>query len=406
MVVYFSRPEDWLPGLAGIPVAKIAAIPILLALCFSISKIRWQFPPEIILLSLLLVQLWLAVPFSPVWRGGAFKEMVNFSKVLPLVLVIYWTVRSLKRLQWILFVQAGSVAAIAIASVLHGPISGGRLEGVVSGMYGNSNDLAVSIDLSLPLCLALALTTKSYWKKLAWTLAMVTMIYAVFLTASRAGVIALIVVASVCCWQVGRRSRRPYIYLFVPVAVIVVWLHAGNSLQERFEKTNDNAEAYRSARESAQQRKELLVESLRVTVQHPLLGIGPGNFAIVSGSWHVSHNSNTQMSSEGGIPAFLLYALILWRGIANAREIRRFRKTKRDYQLFSMAIEASLGAYLVGSFFASLAYQLYPYCIVAYTTALRFIVLRDSVITGRTPKADPKTSGSLVYWDSQIPTNC
>jgi O-antigen ligase len=391
MVVYFARPEDWIPGLAVIPLAKIAGILILLALAFSSSSIRWHMPQEIIFLGLLVVQLWLTVPFSTVWRGGAFNVMLDFTKVLPLVIVIYGTVRSMKRFQWVLFVQAASVAAIAITSIVHAHTSSGRLQGALSGMYGNSNDLALAIDLCLPLCLAIALTTRSYWKKIAWAVAMLAMIYAVILTASRAGALALVVVVLVCLWQLGVKSRRFYLLLLVPVAVIVLWLHSGNALRERFGQTSTGPATNRqsaSAAASTQQRKQLLIRSLEVTSQHPLFGVGPGNFAIVSGVWHVSHNSYTQISAEGGIPAFLLYVLIFWRGIANLRDIRRYRKTGRGIRLFSMALEASLVAYLVGSFFGSLAYQLFPYCLVAYTSALRLIVRRDQIVSSRAPESD------------------
>jgi putative inorganic carbon (HCO3(-)) transporter len=390
MIVYFARPEDWIPGLAAVPLAKITGILILLALVFSFSNIRWHMPWEVTFLGLLVVQLWLAVAFSPVWRGGAFNVMLDFSKVLPLVIVIYGAVRSMKRLGWILFVQAASVAAIATATIINAHILRGRLQTVLSGMYGNPNDLAVVIDLSLPLCLALALTTTSYWKKLAWTVAMLAMIYTVFLTASRAGALALVAVTLVGLWQLGVKSRRFYLLLLVPVAVFVIWLYSGNSLRERFEQTNINAAANNRDTEasgSAQQRKELLFQSLRVTAQHPLFGVGPGNFVIVSGVWHVTHNSFTQMSSEGGIPAFLLYVLILWRGIANLRDVRKYRKTGKRIRLFSMALEASLAAYLVGSCFASVAYQLFPYCLVAYTSALRLIVQRDRTVSNRASKS-------------------
>jgi O-antigen ligase len=137
---------------------------------------------------------------------------------------------------------------------------------------------------------------------------------------------------------------------------------------------------------SAQQRKELLFISLKVTAQHPLFGVGPGNFAIVSGVWLATHNSYTQMSAEGGIPAFLLYVLILWRGIANVRDISKYPKTGKRVRLFSMALGASLAAYLVGSFFASVAYQVFPYCLVAYTGVLRLIVQRDRTVLSSAPK--------------------
>ncbi len=390
MVLNFVRPEDWLPGLAAVPLAKITGILILLALFFSFSNIHWHMPPEVIFLSLLVTQLWLTVPFSPVWSGGAFRVVLDFSKVLPLVIVIYAAVRSMKRLRWILFVQAASVAGITITSIVDRHISGGRLQGVLSGMYGNPNDFALVIDLSLPLCLALALTTRSYLKKLTWTVAMLAMIYAVFLTASRGGAIALFLGASVCLWRIGVKSRRLYLLLLLPATMAVIWLYGGNFLRERFRQTGNSSTAINQGTEastSAEQRKELFYQSLRVTAQHPLFGVGPGNFRIVSGVWRVAHNSYMQVSAEGGIPAFLLYLLIFYRGLANLRNLRRFSKPDSEIDFFSMGLEASLAAYLVGSMFTSDSYQLFPYCLVAYTSALLLIARRDRAISIRIRKS-------------------
>ena len=391
MVVNFARPEDWIPGLAAVHVAKIAAILTLAALVFSSGSIRWYLPWEVIFLLLLGVQLWLTVPFSPVWRGGAFYKTLDFSKVLLLVVVMIQVVQSMKRLRWILFVQAASVAAIAITTIVNAHMRRGRLEGVLSGSYGNSNDLALMIDISLPLCLALALTTRSYWKKLAWAFAMLAMIYTVFLSASRAGALALVIVALICLWQFGVKGRRFYLVLLVPIAMIVLWLHGGHSLRERIGQTSldptTNSQKT-EASESAQARKELLLKSLEVTAEHPLFGVGPGNFVVISGMWHATHNSYTQISAEGGIPAFLLYVLILWRAIANLRAIRKYPKTEKGIRVFSMALEASLAAYLVGSFFASVAYLLFPYCLVAYSSVLRLIVQRDRIVSSRASESD------------------
>jgi O-antigen ligase len=377
MIVYFARPEDWIPGLAAVPLAKITGILIFVALGFSLGTIRWHVPRAVVFLALLVVQLWLTVPFS-FWRGGAFNVMLDFSKVLPLVAVIYATVRSIQRLRWILLVQAVSVATIAFVSIIDVHLMGGRLGSVLSGIYRNPNDLALIIDVTLPLGLALAITTRNIWKKLAWTVAMLGMTYAVILTASRGGAIAFAVAATICLWQLGMKGRRFYLLFLVPTAAVAFWLYAGSTLEQRFQQTDVALATNKQVTEafgSAEQRKELLIESLRVTAQHPFFGVGPGNFENVSGFWRVTHNSYTQVSSEGGIPAFLLYALIFWTGIATLRKVRR--QTRNRTRIFSMALEASLVAYLVGSFFLSLAYYLFPYCLVAYTSALAIIAARD-----------------------------
>lgn len=390
LVVYFARPEDWIPGLLAVPLAKITGALILLALAFSFNEIHWHIPLEVVFLIFLVAQLWLSAIFSPVWKGGAFNVMLEFSKILPLVIVMYGAVRSMKRLRWILFVQAASVASIAIATITSRKMIGGRLQGVLSGSYGDPNDLAVMIDLALPLCLALALTTRSYWKRLVWTAVMLALIYVVFLTASRTGALALVIVALMCTWKFGVTRRRLSFVLFLPVALVALWLYGGDSLRIRLGQENVNP-ATRNETEasaSAQARRALLIQSIKVTAEHPLFGVGAGNFEVVSGMWHVTHNSYTQMSAEGGIAALVLYVLILWRSVVNLRSVTRHKKARRTIRVFSIALEASLAGFLVGSFFLSLAYNFFPYCLVAYSTALRKIESKDRADSNAVSSSD------------------
>jgi O-antigen ligase len=377
LLVYFLRPEDWSPALESVPIGKIVGAFTLIALIFSLRDIRWHVPPEVIFLILLVAQMWLAVPFSPVWKWGALNYALGFTKVVPLIIVMYASIRNAKRLRRLLLLQAVCVAIVAIVSIINSHSSGGRLQGALSGIYENPNDLAFIIDLSLPLCLAFALSTKKLGNKIWWSLAMVVMVYTVLLTASRGGALALLVAAVVCVWRLGIRHRRFSLLLLVPAAIVGVWLGAGRSLEQRFEATDSrptiNPGEPNEAAASREQREALFIESLRVTAKYPLLGVGPGNFAIVSGVWRVTHNSYTQISSEAGIPALIFYVLILWRGVANLRFVRKQSGASREVRLYSMALEATLFAYLVGSFFASVAYQLFPYCIVAYTSSLRRI---------------------------------
>ena len=107
-----------------------------------------------------------------------------------------------------------------------------------------------------------------------------------------------------------------------------------------------------------------------MTAEHPLFGVGPGNFPIISDSWRVTHNSYTQMSSEGGIPALVLYVMVLWAGFKNLKRTRKLSGTNKEAKLFAGALHASLAGFVVGSLFASCAYQFFPYFLVSYTTVL------------------------------------
>ena len=370
MVVYCARPEDWIPGLSHVPFAKITGVLAWLALMFSLRQVRYSFPREVIYLALLAGQLFLASLMSPVWRGGAVQQTLDFAKVVLIVIVMSVALTTASRLRRLIFVQAASVAVIAAVAVWKGRSLVGRLEGTFGGNYSNPNDLALAIVISLPLCLALLFLSRSRLWKAAWALAMVVMLYVIFLTGSRGGFISLIVVAGVCLWEFAIRGRRRYLFLIAGLAGVTLWLSSSGMLAGRLNGTFNSQEDVASAYDSAQARQDLFWRSVAVTKQHPFFGVGPGNFEELSGSWHVTHNSYTQMSSEGGMPALILYALILWFGFKNVRATKRFGRAQRELVILAGGLQAGLAGYVVGSVFASTAYQFFPYLLVSYTTAL------------------------------------
>src|SRR5258708_5255998 len=73
--LYYYRPEDFIPGLDYIPMAKIAGIIGLVALIIGmLGGGKANVPRAVKFLWLLLVQMALCVPFA-IWRGGAFATV-------------------------------------------------------------------------------------------------------------------------------------------------------------------------------------------------------------------------------------------------------------------------------------------------------------------------------------------
>jgi putative inorganic carbon (hco3(-)) transporter len=378
MVIYFARPEEWIPGFSTAPLAKIAGILVLLALIFSLRQIRQRFPRVAIFVALLVGQLFLSSALSPVWRGGAFQLTLNFAKVLMVVLVVTATVTTVGRLRVLIFTQAVSLAAIAVAVIWKGRLILGRLEGIFGGTYSDPNDLALSIIMSLPLCLVLLFLSKSWRSKILWSTSILVMTYAVLRTGSRGGFLALVVVAAICLWEFAIRGRRPYLLGLAILTGLLLWQSAGGLLVGRLKGTlnvnDDTAAAYASA----QTRQQLFWRSVEVTKEHPLFGVGPGNFDQVSGQWHTTHNSFTLISAEGGLPALVLYVSILLCGFRNLRATMRLTPRRTESRLLAGALFASLAGYAVGSFFLSVAYAFSPYILVAYTTALLSIARKSA----------------------------
>lgn len=372
LVVYFARPEDWIPGLHLLHPAKVVGIVAILAVAAGIGSMkRKPWPREFICLTLLLVQMFLASLFSSVWRGGALGVSRDFAYVVPMILVICLAVNTLPRLRRILFWQAVSIAVIAAVAVVKFRQAGGRLEGVLNGNYSNPNDLALTIVLAIPICLAFLLRAKRGLTKFIWLGCIGVMTYAVVLTASRAGILAFGLAIVVCLWQFSIKGRYRYLLIVFGGLAVLALVTSGSTLKTRFEAIFNPAEGG-AAWGSAQQRNMLLKKSIVVTLEHPIFGLGPGNFTVASGVWHVTHNTYTQISSETGLPGFFLYMMILWCAWDNLRRIRRLTRGRNyaEIGLFTTAILASFAAFLVGSFFASEGYQYFTYFLVAYTTAL------------------------------------
>jgi len=207
------------------------------------------------------------------------------------------------------------------------------------------------------------------------------MLYAVFMTGSRGGFLGLLVAAAIFLWEFAIRGRRRYLIGLAAIAGLVLLQFAGGMIVGRIKGTFNVKEDTAGAYDSAQARQQLFWRSIEVTKEHPIFGVGPGNFDQVSGQWHTTHNSFTLMSSEGGVPALMLYGLILFYGFKNLRATKRIVHGRTESNIMARALFASLAGYLAGSMFLSDAYQFFPYFLVAYTTALFRISKRNSSLS-------------------------
>jgi O-antigen ligase len=387
--VYCARPEDWIPGLAYIPLAKFTGLFAFVALLMSAGRTKRRFrdlPQEGRYLVALVCLLIPSALLSPVWRGGALIHALDFSKVAVAWVLTFLLVTNFEKLRRIIFIQAASVAIIAVVSVAKAH-DAPRLQGVLGGIYANPNDLAFAIVLSLPFCLAFLLQARGLLRKLVWFFSMLVMAGALFLTASRGGFIEFVVAGSVCLWHFGVRGRRPQLIAACFLIGMVFLVGAGGKLKSRFAAISGdiNSSLDQSAYGSYEERQALIMTSLKGMMQYPLLGVGVHNFTTYSGRWKEVHNSYLQMGVEGGIPALVLYLMFFWSGFSNLRRLRKRRDLDPQITLFVGALHSSLVGFIVGALFSPEAYQFFPYFAVAQTSVILAIVLERE--GGASPEA-------------------
>ncbi len=369
--VYF-RPYEIFPSLKWtasiafwIALATLAVyIPTQLGLEGKISiSVR-----EIKLALVLLFAGLLSVPFASN-RLMAWSAFVEFVKVLVIFIILVNVVRTewrLKFLVWLILVVSCwmSIGAFNDYRLGRFNLPGARIEGVIGGLFDNPNDMALHLVTMIPITIAFFLTTKYVLGKLIYPLCVAVMVLGIVASFSRGGFIGLMCSIGFMVWRLARNYRPLYLGIALLVVTGFVALAPGD-FRERIATTGDS---------SSIARQNDLKRSIFILLHHPLFGVGLNNYVLFSNTDHATHNAYTQVGSEAGVPAMIIYIMFLVAAIKPLRLIGADTKEhdpKSRFRYLAAGLEASLIGYMVSSFFASVAFLWYLYYVVGYAIVLR-----------------------------------
>ncbi len=332
-------------------------------------------------LVLLLLTFWMTacIPFS-VWPGGAAQTVKDWFKTMLVYFVITGLVTTFDQFRRTVYMLAYSILALALLTVVFGDMSEGRLV-LARGRFTNPNDLAQIFLMGLPLWWYIA-TDKSLktWRRVSAGIAMALIFMMMSKTGSRGALIASLVVALVLFWR-SSVSHKVLLLFGACVLVVMAAVFLPKATKDRyFTFLSDDDQVGESALEgrieasavsSTWGRWGLLKDSITLTMLNPLFGVGAGQFVVAQdlysravrnqkGSWHVTHNTFTEFSSENGLPALLFYVLGLVFAFRATRlpPAVRARPSPQYEELNSVSfcLRLSLLSYVVSCCFGSFAY--------------------------------------------------
>lgn len=328
--------------------------------------------------------IFVGVPFS-FWPGGSWAVVSEFLKdnllCLPLIAGYFTTWERLRRV----FSTIALAGIVFIGLSLINPVSvGGRLGLAFTSTVGNPNDLAAHLLFVLPFMLYVALS-KSH--KFVFRILCLAGIGAGLLqilkTASRGGLLGLLV-GLVIAFLIGNMKARSTLFLLGPIAGIALVTVLPPSTLLRLTSLSDQG-SDGEATASFDARRLLLEKSINITLHHPILGVGAGQFSSYEGTmsdeegrhhnnWQETHNTYTEVSSEAGIPAFILF---MW-GLGGTlfvffRISRKARKMPnlRELALPAYILTAGISSFCACVFFLSFGYR--PYFVVLTGIALALL---------------------------------
>jgi putative inorganic carbon (HCO3(-)) transporter len=397
-LLLYVRPNEVLPSVFGdFPLIKIVAVVALLT--YFLGKHArgealaiWPTELRMVLLIWGLGALLMPLAASP---GDSWKMLTDiYLKVVCIFFLLINLLNTRERLRSImkLVVIWGTVLAMdAIYSFASGRFTNNerRIQGLVSGIFGNPNDLAIALNLLLPLAAGLALNSRG-WKRFFYAACAVALGMGVIATFSRGGFLGLLACVAVLLWRIGRSKRA--------ATMIGAVLVAGSFLMFMPSDYGERISTILSTDEdrtgSSQERRELLKRAASLAVTHPVIGLGIGNFHIYSIKEKLAHNAYLEIAAELGLMGLLAYLILIltplrsmWRverealsalRSDNARDAAVRARLRESYYL-SIALQAALAAYIVCTLFGSVQYQWFLYYIAAYAIAVRRIYAAEQV---------------------------
>jgi O-antigen ligase/polysaccharide polymerase Wzy-like membrane protein len=382
LALLYLRPEESFPQLAGLRMTLMVSVLALSAWTINALICRERF-----LLHLPAVRC--CFGFAVVAIGStAFSvpDLATLSdvtlemlKLLILFLLVVHLVDSEARLRTAggaVLLFTAIVGARTIWQYQHGEAlvqSDGEVRALATGIFADPNDLALAMAMALPLALGAVLGKARAWTRL-WSLATIpVLIWTIFVTNSRGGMLAL---GAAVFLFFGKKLGRVGIIVGA-LAVLLLFSFGPSRLSQL---SGDD--------ESAQGRVDAWQAGLQMLRSSPLWGVGKGQFT--EHNWLTAHNSLVLCLGELGLAGTACWIGLFYFSIRDGRRVvslpagatdssplpvpaastpPRASSPRKSIQSHSTLLQTCLVAFMVGGFFLSRTYTPPLYVYLGLTVA-------------------------------------
>jgi hypothetical protein len=321
-----------------------------------------------------------------IWPGGsiAFLSGVYFK-----TLAIFWllshtavTVPRLRQVAWCLTFMAMGLTLLAMNNYVSGVFidqaaNKDRLVGNEGSLTKNPNDLALMINVIIPLTMALLLGSSRPGTRfmLLGMLAMEAL--TVILTFSRGGFLTLGGILLLYAWKLRRQAERVWVYGILVAGLLCVPLLPSSY----FERMSTIIQTEADNTGSAGERWTDMMIAARRAISSPIIGAGVGMNVLAmnearGGGWLPVHNVFLELTLDLGVPGLLLYVGLLVSCIKSTVRIQRQAADNpdmKDLAHLAQGIHISLLAFTLAAMFHPVSYHPYFYYIAALAIAAEAI---------------------------------
>jgi O-antigen ligase len=366
--ILLLAPQNFFPILAKFRIATLAGGGAIVCLLYDwwLRRKPILITREIVVCFLIIAWAVLTLPLS-FWPAGSIGVLTDlYIKSVTIFFLLPNIVTTPARLRSIaltLVICAIPIALISLKNYVTGNFIIGsdpsfeRVLGYQSGLASNPNDMALMLNLILPLAIALFLQKPRPGLAFLCFVAVILDAAGVIVSMSRAGFIGLAITAILYFTRLVRRPGRDrkLAMTVLALAILAVPLLPSNYVERIATIADRNADPTGSA----QARWQGNIAAIRFIQQRPVFGAGLGMGMIalnMTGGplWHDVHNVYLQYAVDLGIPGLVLFVLLMFGVISAVRSARNSSAelpALRNVFLLDEAIQISLVVFAATSFF-------------------------------------------------------
>jgi O-antigen ligase len=379
---------EQVPPVAGSPAIKLAGAVLVLVLLKDLALLRLlREQPALACAAIFLVAwagasvLWAEDP--AVAAGGAFRLALG----VVFLFVVYAAIRERQHVRWLVYAfVTGAVVVVLMGVAGFAPVEGG---GRFGGAVGNPNELASSLVPALALGGFALMSGRSRNARILLGVSLAATTYALLLTGSRGGLVALAVSLVVAVVAGGVFRPRIFAVLFVVVGIGITYYGfiAPPVSKDRLAEFTA---------EGGTGRIDLWTVSALVAADRPALGVGAGNFPVVESRYaaetvnlpavrfivdtpKVAHSTYLGLQAELGVVGLGAFLLIVVLALVSATRAIRTASAAGDRELeyFARGVLVALVGLLVAAAFGSLEYHKQLWLLLGFATAMAAVTARS-----------------------------
>lgn len=382
LICTFLRPQDWMVGFYGMPLIFILSILTLVCLIFERSKGE---TPGLINVpqNRLIVGLFLAVIMSHVthtYFEGMTLAIQSFYVNVVLFFIILNTLNTPRKFKIAVWFIAALILLLAFQGIFQASHGFGwagqeitqdlsqmrnaatgeviehasfRINWV--GIFNDPNDLALVFVIAVGIILAFIFSKTKLLVKLIGIPVLGTLLYGIYLTNSRGGMLAL---AATVLFYFTKRTRKFILGGVIGLVLVGAIFAFGPSRMALLSGQED----------SAYTRMDLWYEGLQMFKRNPLFGVGYNMFQ--EELPQTAHNSFVLAAAELGFVGLFFFVGLIY---ASFKELSLIQKSDTALKSYALGIQSALVGFSAAAFFLSRSYIILPYMFFALAGALFFL---------------------------------